>query len=283
VKTKQQSPLSGYRKLSDEELVYRYVHRREQAAVFRLYDKYGHLVYAVCRRYFIDPAAAGAAVRHIFLRVPEELRQEHAAGLKRWLLALTERHCRSVLNAAFAGTAAAEANDITTAEDGGHSCLGRRQLAEYAAGTMPVEECHAVDMHIGGCALCREAVTGLRRQPDMAAAELARLDAGFLREHFAGITPQVHLNAIALSRPTPPPVPGQRRRRRHPYQHVPLTALLLALGVLLYREWRPVQEQQALPQHDHQRAAIIATARCYIYAGDRQPAAALSPEAAPEK
>ena len=51
MKTRYQGSAADYKKLSDEELVHRYVHRHEQVAMNFLFDRYGHLVLGVCLKY----------------------------------------------------------------------------------------------------------------------------------------------------------------------------------------------------------------------------------------
>ncbi len=93
MKTKTQILPSGYRKLPDKALIDRYVQRHEQPAIHLLYERYGHLVYGVCCKYLGGPEAAGDAVRHIFTRLPDDLRQYHVEDFGSWLLRATKNYC----------------------------------------------------------------------------------------------------------------------------------------------------------------------------------------------
>jgi RNA polymerase sigma factor (sigma-70 family) len=90
---KGQISFSHYRKLSDEELTYRYLHRGEQLVIFFLYEKYGHLVYGVCRKHLTLPARAQAAMQDIFMRLPEWLEEESVEPLRFRLLRITHNYC----------------------------------------------------------------------------------------------------------------------------------------------------------------------------------------------
>ncbi len=93
---------SDYRKLPDKALVDRYVQRNELAALHLLYERYGHLVYGVCCKYLDGPVAAGDTVRHIFTRLPDDLKQYHVEHFKSWLLRATKNYC--VMRLRQAGT-----------------------------------------------------------------------------------------------------------------------------------------------------------------------------------
>lgn len=93
MKTKTPILPSGYANLPDKALIDRYVQRREQPAIHLLYERYSHLVYGVCCKYLDGPAAAGDAVRHIFTRLPDDLKRYHVADFSSWLLRATKNYC----------------------------------------------------------------------------------------------------------------------------------------------------------------------------------------------
>jgi RNA polymerase sigma-70 factor (ECF subfamily) len=105
LKTKSQPLWSGYRKLSDEALIHRYVHRHEEVAVHCLFDRYGHLVYGVCRRYLDQAGAAKEATRHIFIRLLDDLKKYHIPQFRPWLYRATKNYCLMQLHKSIHGSA----------------------------------------------------------------------------------------------------------------------------------------------------------------------------------
>ncbi|XZF13881.1 RNA polymerase sigma factor [Chitinophagaceae bacterium MMS25-I14] len=90
---KPQLPISDYRKLSDEELVYRYVHRGEQVAISHLYERYGHLVLGVCYKYLQHTEAAKDATQQIFIKLLDDLKKYTVERFKPWLFQVAKNYC----------------------------------------------------------------------------------------------------------------------------------------------------------------------------------------------
>lgn len=84
---------ADYKKLSDEELVFRYAHRNEQAAVNCLFDRYGHLVFGVCAKYLRSTDAAKDATQQVFIKLLEDLRKFEIRHFKSWLYQVSKNHC----------------------------------------------------------------------------------------------------------------------------------------------------------------------------------------------
>ena len=93
MKTRYQGSAADYKKLSDEELVHRYVHRHEQVAMNFLFDRYGHLVLGVCLKYLQDSEAAKDATQQIFIKLLDDLHRFKIDNFKPWLLQVTRNHC----------------------------------------------------------------------------------------------------------------------------------------------------------------------------------------------
>ena len=81
------------------------------------------------------------------------------------------------------------------------TCLTRRQMKDYLAGTMLPEEIHAAETHISSCPLCSMAMEGFQEHTDEALAAISSLNSGFLKDHFDSISPQIHLNSLAPAIP----------------------------------------------------------------------------------
>lgn len=90
---KSQLPTSDYRKLSDEELVYRYAHRQEQVAINHLFERYGHLVLGICCKYLRNTEAAKDAMQQIFIKLLDDLPKYNIERFKPWLYQVTKNYC----------------------------------------------------------------------------------------------------------------------------------------------------------------------------------------------
>jgi RNA polymerase sigma factor (sigma-70 family) len=86
-------PQGDYKKLSDEELVFRYAQRSEQAAFTNLFERYGHLVYGICLKYLKDADTAKDAMQQIFIKLLEDLKRFKIDCFKPWLYQVSKNHC----------------------------------------------------------------------------------------------------------------------------------------------------------------------------------------------
>jgi len=86
VKTKPQVATAEYRKLSDEELLHRFVHRNDHAPLHILFERYGHLIFGACMNYLKDATKARNATREIFISLFENLQDHQERNVKAWLL-----------------------------------------------------------------------------------------------------------------------------------------------------------------------------------------------------
>jgi len=93
VKPKPPFPLTEYRKLSDEDVIHRYVHRHEAQAMNCLYERYAHLVLGVCFKYLRDSEAAREATQQIFIKLLEDLKRFEITHFKAWLMQVTRNFC----------------------------------------------------------------------------------------------------------------------------------------------------------------------------------------------
>lgn len=81
------------RKLSDEELIYRYAQRGEHMAVNSLFERYGHLIYGVCLKYLKNTDAAKDAMQQIFIKLLEDLKRFDIERFKPWLYQVAKNYC----------------------------------------------------------------------------------------------------------------------------------------------------------------------------------------------
>ncbi|MDR3681000.1 MAG: hypothetical protein P4L41_13630 [Flavipsychrobacter sp.] len=79
-------------------------------------------------------------------------------------------------------------------------CITKRQLKEYISGAMTVEECHAVEHHVNGCAFCSDAIDGaFAHTPEETLAAASDFNGSFLKAHFSLNNPDIHLNSMGPS------------------------------------------------------------------------------------
>ena len=94
MKTKPVLPLSEYRKLSDEEVVHRYVHRHESQAMTALFERYAHVVLGVCFHTLKEPRKAALATQQIFTSMLEDLKRSEITDFRTWLIRYIFAFCR---------------------------------------------------------------------------------------------------------------------------------------------------------------------------------------------
>jgi RNA polymerase sigma factor (sigma-70 family) len=95
VKLKTAAVIAEYKKLSDQELVYRYLHRHEDIAFDFLFERYGHLVLGICMKYYTAPIAKEKA-EAFFMQLMEGLNKFHIdEDFKLWLYNYINKQCVS--------------------------------------------------------------------------------------------------------------------------------------------------------------------------------------------
>ena len=82
-----------YSTLTDEELVERYRNSHETVYIGELYQRYTHLVFGVCMKYFKDEMTAEDASMQIFEKLISELKKHHITAFKPWLHTVVKNHC----------------------------------------------------------------------------------------------------------------------------------------------------------------------------------------------
>ena len=93
MKAKLQIQVSDYKKLPDDELVYRYVNLHDNTAINYIYERYGHLVFGVCLKYLKNSDAAKDMTQQIFIKLLEDLNRFHINNFKPWLFKVTKNTC----------------------------------------------------------------------------------------------------------------------------------------------------------------------------------------------
>ena len=84
---------ADYRKLSDEALIHRFVHRNDQITINVLFERYGHLVLGLCMKYLNNAETAQDATRQIFIKLLDDLHQFQIENFRSWLFQATKNFC----------------------------------------------------------------------------------------------------------------------------------------------------------------------------------------------
>lgn len=131
MKTKNQLPLSDYRKLSDEDVIHRYVHRHEHAAFNCLYERYAHLVLGICFKYLNNSEAAKDATQQIFIKLLDDLARFRIEHFKAWLMQVVRNYCLMQLRQSIPVTNnTIELGEDMEFEDDVHPVAEREQLLQ---------------------------------------------------------------------------------------------------------------------------------------------------------
>ncbi len=92
VKAKTQAPPADYRKLSDRELVHRYVQRSDHAAVHVLFERYGHLVWGVFLKQQKSADRAKDTTQKFFIQLLDELHKFETSDFKGWVFTAVQNY-----------------------------------------------------------------------------------------------------------------------------------------------------------------------------------------------
>ena len=79
--------------LSDEQLVANYARLRDKEIIGILYERYTHLLFAVCYKYLGNEADAEDTVMLVFEKLFEELKKPGIQNFKSWVYTLTKNQC----------------------------------------------------------------------------------------------------------------------------------------------------------------------------------------------
>ncbi|WP_462282149.1 RNA polymerase sigma factor [Salinivirga cyanobacteriivorans] len=77
----------------DQELLQAYLQNGDLEYLADLYNRYVHLVYGVCLKYFRQREESQDAVTEIFESLIEKVRQQTIVNFKSWLYVVTKNHC----------------------------------------------------------------------------------------------------------------------------------------------------------------------------------------------
>lgn len=86
-----------YSDISDNELLQRYLHSRENEWLGVLLQRYTLLLLGVCMKYLKDENEARDAVQQVFLKVIQEIHKYRIEYFKSWLYMVAKNHCLTTL------------------------------------------------------------------------------------------------------------------------------------------------------------------------------------------
>jgi len=78
---------------SDGELLADYQNSRDMEILGELYQRYMHLVYGVCLKYFGEREKSKDAVIQIFEKLVTEVEKHEISNFKSWLFVVSKNHC----------------------------------------------------------------------------------------------------------------------------------------------------------------------------------------------
>ena len=78
---------------SDTELVQKFHATRDNALVGELFQRYTHLVFGVCMKYFKDVDEANDGVMQVFEKLLNDLHKHNIDNFKGWLYMVAKNHC----------------------------------------------------------------------------------------------------------------------------------------------------------------------------------------------
>jgi len=79
--------------LTDEQLVARYARTRDADYIGQLFERYTHLVFAVCMKYLGNEEEAEDTVMLLFEKLLEELKHARIESFKSWLYTIAKNQC----------------------------------------------------------------------------------------------------------------------------------------------------------------------------------------------
>jgi RNA polymerase sigma factor (sigma-70 family) len=82
---------------TDEELIHQYQLTGDSHYVGELYQRYTHLVFGMCLKYFKDEEESKDAVMQIFEKLLQVLKSQEVAKFQHWLHVLVRNHCLMAL------------------------------------------------------------------------------------------------------------------------------------------------------------------------------------------
>lgn len=85
--------LKKYDDLTDEELLKRYIETADLEFFGQLYDRYLHLIYGLCMKYFKSSEDSKDATMEIFEHTSTAVLSKEVTHFKSWLYVVSKNHC----------------------------------------------------------------------------------------------------------------------------------------------------------------------------------------------
>jgi RNA polymerase sigma-70 factor (ECF subfamily) len=98
--TKQAMKLKDFQDISDEMLLEKYQDNQDQKILAALFNRYRHLLFGVCLKYFKNEEEAKDACMDIYVKCVDKLKKHRVEKFRPWLFVTTKNHCLEKLRKA---------------------------------------------------------------------------------------------------------------------------------------------------------------------------------------
>jgi hypothetical protein len=223
---------AAYRKLSDEELIRRYIELHEYQAYNALFERFSHIIYGIHLRHSGSGLMARHKTEEVFLNMLTDLKRMEDGQFRPWLYQYINRES-NVIPDRVPNEAAGK--DVPISADHAHhnmfdesACITRKQAKAYAHGSLIAEERRAIEYHLHDCPLCMLSVEGFRfYSGGDAGGQMDQLTTDFLNDHFSIKYPQVHVSSFVADHSS-----ANKKRTKTPLLTHILLGIIIALVVL---------------------------------------------------
>ncbi len=256
----------NYRRLTDEELAYRFTNRKDAEALSQLHKRYAHLVLGNALLHFHSIEKATEMTRLLFLSLFETLPHRAVPNFKKWLETYTISFFNSKKGIAKSELVAGDflfenptlSNSYEDARTSS-SCITKRQLLQAATDDLIEEENAALQIHTAGCAFCAKALKGIKGNEAQIPQLLHDLNTAFLTDHHQLLNPKIHQNSLVVTSSKPAKRHRSKSRRHNGIRPSYIaTLIVMSFGILWYVEYgKKVENKTTQTPVENTRQQII--------------------------
>ena len=88
---------SGFKHLSDDELLGKYYETQETDMLLNLYNRYLEYVYGLCLKYLKSIPESEDATMEIYHALPAKINRHRVKNFKSWLYVVAKNHCLTII------------------------------------------------------------------------------------------------------------------------------------------------------------------------------------------
>jgi DNA-directed RNA polymerase specialized sigma24 family protein len=237
-----------YKRLPDEELAYKFVHRQDAQGLYQLYERYAHLVFGISVQKMASVSRAKEVTHQLFLSFFDVLPHAQIVNFKAWLFDYTTAFIEGTVSSASHNDLLApdalydNTSKRNSFEDARASsaCITKKQLSAMLAHSLSSEEEAMLQMHTATCPVCSVVLKGAHAHAAATGLVLAELSPVYLKDHHNLLYPRIHMNALAIASPSAAPLRRRAGKLRKPAGLRPtaiVMAIMLGFGLLWYFEF----------------------------------------------